>query len=99
LRFSPQILPTTLSVYDPILDYSYTIAIAETLGEVSMGSVAMALGIQMDMATPSLANYGSDDLREQFLRPAISGDMVACLGKNSLLLFFNFYIDQYIVAR
>jgi citronellyl-CoA dehydrogenase len=32
------------------------------------------------MATPALARYGSDELRQEFLAPSISGDYVACLG-------------------
>src|SRR5262245_49037274 len=40
----------------------------------------MAIGVQTDMATPALARYGSDELREEFLRPSIRGDYVACLG-------------------
>ena len=34
----------------------------------------------MDMATPALAKHGSQYVRETFLRPSISGDLVACLG-------------------
>jgi len=40
----------------------------------------MAMGVQTDMATPALAKFGSDALREQFLAPSIAGDYVACLG-------------------
>nr|CAB3219673.1 probable acyl-CoA dehydrogenase 6 [Phallusia mammillata] len=40
----------------------------------------MAIGVQTDMATPALARFGSHELKEQFLQPSISGDMVACLG-------------------
>jgi citronellyl-CoA dehydrogenase len=40
----------------------------------------MAIGVQTDMATPALARFGSDELRREFLAPAIAGDMVACVG-------------------
>ena len=40
----------------------------------------MAIGVQTDMATPALARFGSDELRREFLAPAISGEMVACIG-------------------
>jgi citronellyl-CoA dehydrogenase len=40
----------------------------------------MAIGVQTDMATPALARFGSDELRKEFLAPAIAGDMVACVG-------------------
>lgn len=62
------------------LDWSYSLMLAEALGWVNGGSIPMAVGVQTDMATPALANYGSDELREAFLRPAIAGDMVACIG-------------------
>jgi len=62
------------------LDYSYAMAMAETLGHVDCGGVPMAIGVQTDMATPALARFGSDELRRQFLAPAIAGDMVACIG-------------------
>ena len=62
------------------LDYSYSMAMAEALGHIDCGGIPMAIGVQTDMATPALARFGSDALREQFLAPAISGDMVACVG-------------------
>jgi citronellyl-CoA dehydrogenase len=40
----------------------------------------MAIGVQTDIATPALARFGSDELRKEFLAPAIAGDMVACVG-------------------
>ncbi|HYM03999.1 MAG TPA: acyl-CoA dehydrogenase family protein [Stellaceae bacterium] len=62
------------------LDYSYEVAFCEALGASKSGSITMAVGVQTDMATPALARHGSDELREEFLRPSISGDFVACLG-------------------
>ena len=62
------------------LDYSYGALMAETLGRVNCGGVPMAIGVQTDMATPALAEHGSDALRREFLAGAIAGDLVACLG-------------------
>lgn len=62
------------------LDYSYAMAMAETLGHIHCGGVPMAIGVQTDMCTPALARFGSDELRAQFLAPAIAGDMVGCIG-------------------
>jgi citronellyl-CoA dehydrogenase len=62
------------------LDYSYEVAFCEALGASRSGSVTMAIGVQTDMATPALARHGSDALREEFLKPSITGDYVACLG-------------------
>ncbi|MES2071156.1 MAG: acyl-CoA dehydrogenase family protein [Pseudomonadota bacterium] len=62
------------------LDYSYSLAMAETLGHIHCGGVPMAIGVQTDMCTPALARFGSDSLKREFLAPAISGDMVGCVG-------------------
>ncbi|XP_054847306.1 probable acyl-CoA dehydrogenase 6 [Eublepharis macularius] len=62
------------------LDFSYSIAVAEELGNIHCGGVPMAIGVQSDMATPALARFGSDELKQQFLAPTIAGDVVACLG-------------------
>jgi citronellyl-CoA dehydrogenase len=62
------------------LDYSYSMVTTEEWGAISCGGIPMALGVQTDMATPALARFGSDALREQFLAPAIAGDMVASIG-------------------
>lgn len=62
------------------LDYSFAGVMAETLGRIKCGGVPMAIGVQTDMCTPALAKHGCDALREAFLRPAISGEMVGCLG-------------------
>ena len=62
------------------LDYSYELVFWEALGGMRSGSVWLGLGIQTEMATPALAQYGSDELCEEFLRPSIAGDYVACLG-------------------
>ncbi|ROO24908.1 acyl-CoA dehydrogenase [Salinisphaera orenii MK-B5] len=62
------------------LDYSYQLAFAESLGRMTCGGIPMAVGVQTDMATPALARYGSDELKRDFLAPAIAGDQVACIG-------------------
>ena len=62
------------------LDYSYGMVMAETLGHINCGGVPMAIGVQTDMCTPALARFGGDELRKEFLMPAIAGDMVGCIG-------------------
>ncbi len=62
------------------LDYSYGMAMAETLGHIHCGGVPMAIGVQTDMATPALARFGSEELQREFLAPAIAGDAVGCIG-------------------
>ena len=62
------------------LDFSYSMVMAEALGQCNCGGVPMAIGVQTDMATPALARFGTDELRREFLTPTIAGDYVACLG-------------------
>jgi citronellyl-CoA dehydrogenase len=62
------------------LDYSYALMMAEELGAIRCGGVPMAIGVQTDMATPALARFGSDEVRREFLAPAIAGDVVTSIG-------------------
>jgi citronellyl-CoA dehydrogenase len=62
------------------LDFSYSMVMAEALGWCECGGVPMAIGVHTDMCTPALARFGSDELRREFLVPAIAGDNVGCLG-------------------
>ncbi len=62
------------------LDYSYEMVAAEEFGSIDCGGVPMAIGVQTNMATPALARFGSDELREKYLKPAIAGDMVSCIA-------------------
>ncbi|HQR99036.1 MULTISPECIES: acyl-CoA dehydrogenase family protein [unclassified Polaromonas] len=62
------------------LDYSYGVAMAEALGHIDCGGIPMAIGVQTDMCTPALARFGSDELKREFLAPAIAGEAVGCIG-------------------
>ena len=62
------------------LDYSYEIVFAEEMGKVKAQGVSTAVGVQTNMSTPALAQYGSDELRQEFLAPAIAGEMIGCIG-------------------
>ena len=62
------------------LDYSYNIVVAEEFGRINCGGIPMAIGVQTDMATPALARFGSKELRDEFLAPAIAGKYVASIA-------------------
>ncbi|MBV60993.1 MAG: acyl-CoA dehydrogenase [Nevskiales bacterium] len=62
------------------LDYSYQMEFAEALGACTCGGIPMAIGVQTDMATPALARFGSDFLKDHFLKPAVAGDQVAAIA-------------------
>jgi citronellyl-CoA dehydrogenase len=62
------------------LDYWYNLILFEELGRCSCGGVPMGIGVHTDMATPALAQFGSEELKQRFLVPAISGDMCAAIA-------------------
>lgn len=62
------------------LDYSYNLVVAEELGRAHCGGVPLAIGVQTDMATPALARFGSEELCNEFLVPAIKGEKVAAIA-------------------
>ncbi len=71
--------------YDPEFggqgaDHSYTLVLAEELGRIDCAGVPMAIAVQAGMATPSLAKYGSPELKQKYLVPALRGEMVAAIG-------------------
>ena len=62
------------------LDYSYQLYAAEALGYANCGGVPLSIGVQTDMATPAIAKFGTTELKEQFLAPAIAGEYVASIA-------------------
>ena len=62
------------------LDFSYALAAAEAIGYVKAQGVGMGIGVQANMATPALASFGSDELKREFLAPAIAGEVVCSIG-------------------
>ncbi len=71
--------------YDPAYggqgaDHSYTAVLGEELGRIDCGGVPMAISVQTDMATPALHRFGSHELKERYLTPAIRGEQVASIA-------------------
>ncbi|MCU0278800.1 MAG: acyl-CoA dehydrogenase family protein, partial [Candidatus Nanopelagicales bacterium] len=71
--------------YDPEFggqgaDHSYPLVLAEELGRIDCAGVPMAIAVQAGMATPSLALYGSPELKRKYLEPALRGELVAAIG-------------------
>lgn len=67
--------------YDPEFggqgaDHLFTVVLAEEAGRAHNGSIGMALGVQVDMATPSLAQFGTAEQKTKFLAPALRGEVV-----------------------
>ena len=61
-------------------DHSFTVIAGEEMGRINCGGVPMAMAVQMSMATPALARYGSHELKERYLAPSIRGDFVASIA-------------------
>ena len=61
-------------------DHLFAMIASEELGRMGCGGVPMAFGVQMMMATPSLHRYGSHELKQKYLAPAIAGEMVTSIA-------------------
>ena len=71
--------------YDPAYggqgaDHLFTVVLAEELGRADHGAIGMAVGVQTDMATPSLHQHGSEELKRRYLAPALRGEMVTSIA-------------------
>lgn len=62
------------------LDWWWTTCWAEELVHSNNAGVNMALMVQSDMATPIIDEIGSDEVKREFLEPAIKGEKIAALG-------------------
>jgi citronellyl-CoA dehydrogenase len=61
-------------------DHWYTVILGEELGRIPCGGVPMAVAVHTDMATPSLARFGSPELKARYLAPALRGEMVSAVA-------------------
>jgi citronellyl-CoA dehydrogenase len=61
-------------------EHTYSMIAGEEMGRISCGGVPMAMAVQMAMATPALARYGSPELKEAYLAPAIRGEVVTSIA-------------------
>ena len=62
------------------LDYWFDLVFLEELGRIQGVGVQGAIADQTHMATPALHEFGSDYLKESYLRPAVEGRMVAAIA-------------------
>jgi citronellyl-CoA dehydrogenase len=71
--------------YDPKyggqgMDYWYDTVFLEELGRIHGSGIPVAILVQTHMATPAIYEFGSEHLKETYLKPAIAGDMVAAIA-------------------
>jgi citronellyl-CoA dehydrogenase len=62
------------------LDWWATAAYIEGMSYTENGGVNMAFMVQSDITLPALEELGTREQRQEFLKPAISGDFIASLG-------------------
>jgi citronellyl-CoA dehydrogenase len=62
------------------LDYWYDTVFLEELGHIKALGLSVAITVQTHMATPAIYEFGSEYLKEAYLKPAIAGDMVGAIA-------------------
>jgi len=62
------------------LDWTFTKIFHEELPRCDSGGVATGISVHTDMATPSLHEHGSEELKRDFLVPAIAGEQVGAVA-------------------
>ncbi|MBU1340070.1 MAG: acyl-CoA dehydrogenase family protein [Proteobacteria bacterium] len=62
------------------LDYWYETVVLEECAKIDCGGIPMAIAVQSNMATPAIYDFGSDFLKETYLKPALKGDLVAAIA-------------------
>lgn len=62
------------------LDFWYTLILCEELAKSSYIGVGVSILMQCEMSTGAIQDYGSQALKEQYLVPAIKGELLGCLG-------------------
>ncbi len=71
--------------YDPKyggegLDFWYETVMLEEISHIHCGGIPMAIAVQTNMATPAIAEFGSEHLKETYLKAAIRGEMVGAIA-------------------
>src|SRR5437899_3752053 len=62
------------------LDFWYTVIWMEELGGIEAGGVPMSITVQTEISTPAIAKYGSQELKQRYLQPAVAGDFIGALA-------------------
>jgi alkylation response protein AidB-like acyl-CoA dehydrogenase len=61
-------------------DYFMSIVRGEAMANANNGGLAMGVAVHTDMATPPILKFGSEDLKQRYLVPAIQGEKISSLG-------------------
>jgi alkylation response protein AidB-like acyl-CoA dehydrogenase len=61
-------------------DYYANLVLAEEIARGGSGGFLMGLSVHTDMVIPPLLEFGSSEQKERWVKPAVAGDIVLCLG-------------------
>src|ERR1700686_3141033 len=61
-------------------DYFSALVLAEEMARAGSGGVGMAISVQSEMATPPIFKWGTEEQKQKYLVPAITGEKIAALG-------------------
>jgi len=62
------------------VDFFYNVVMLEEISKMFSGGFAITAAVQVFMSTPYILQHGSDFLKEKYLKPAIEGEKIACIG-------------------
>ncbi|MGH2905981.1 MAG: acyl-CoA dehydrogenase family protein [Solirubrobacterales bacterium] len=61
-------------------DYFASVVRAEAMAFTNSGGLNMGIAVQTDMAMPPIYKFGSEEIKQKYLVPAIKGENILCLG-------------------
>jgi citronellyl-CoA dehydrogenase len=62
------------------MDFWAETVLLEELAGIHCGGVPMAIAVQTNLATPAIDEFGSEYLKDKYLRAAIAGEMVSAIA-------------------
>ena len=62
------------------LDFFYNVVMLEEISRIFSGGFAITAAVQVFMSTPYILDHGSNYLKENYLKPAIAGEKIGCIG-------------------
>ncbi len=61
-------------------DYYSSLVLAEEICHGQSGGLGMGVAVQTDMAMPPILAFGTEEQKQEWVVPAISGEKILCLG-------------------
>src|SRR4051812_9145840 len=61
-------------------DYLHEAVMCEEMARIGSGGTAAGIGAHINIATPPIWEFGTDDQKDRYLKPAIAGRGIGALG-------------------